>query len=229
MNLDVLLAEANHSVREHVRDLESQNTQLYHQLNFCQQELSGFQGALQDSQVQIKNLEARAEDLELRRQSAVSTLFRLKPQRQDCTETEIKDDYQSLKDSIEKWVNTNCEAFLDNEQLSYDRIEGNISGDRDRVKDYEIILHNFRSQSDRWNDAKDQVLISIIMRRVFYYILRPSFPAWLSKENVSLLHEIEKNLENLEPKRGKSQPSFRKIIVNGSIPDRSSYTSQLEK
>jgi hypothetical protein len=160
--------------------------------------VSHLQEALRDSKAEITRLEARVEDLDRRREDAVATLFRLRPQRKECTETEVKEDYLLLKDSIENWVEKNCESFLDNEQLGCDRIGGDIP------LGYECILNNFRSQPNRWDDAKDQVLVAVIMRYVFDNILCHSFPVWLHGDHKVLLHDIEKAIENLEPKRGQS-------------------------
>lgn len=217
MDVDVQQAEANNNVQEQLHNLKSQNIQLLQQISQNGQELSSLQAALRGSTAHIKNLEARAEDLERRREDAVSTLFRLRPQRQDCTETEIKEDYDLLKSSIEKWVDTNCEAFLDNEQLGFDKIWGNLPGDRGQLKGHEAILQNIRSQPDRWSDAKDQVLIFVIMHYISDNILRPSFPAWLPGDGLSLLQLIQQNLENLEPKRGKLQVLFQEITADDSV------------
>jgi hypothetical protein len=137
-------------------------------------------------------------------EDAEATLLRLRPQRQQCTETEVKEDYELLKASIQTWVDNNCESFLDNEQLGCDLIGDETSG-HNQLYSYKIVLQNFHQEPSRWDDAKDQLLISIIMRYVVEKILSRPYPLGLFRDGRSLLSDIEKSMESLEPRRGKSQ------------------------
>jgi hypothetical protein len=70
---------------------------------------------------------------------------------------------------------------------------------------YEIILSNFRSHNNCFNDAKDQVLIAVIMRYICDRILNCRYSVWLAKDHKDLLYDIEESTKELEPKKGKSQ------------------------
>jgi hypothetical protein len=209
-NRSALPPESNNAAAErYYFELDLHNKELRQQLRRYQEETSHLRAGLENSHVYIKGLEAQVKDLEQRRSEAVATLFRLRPQRQECTETEVKEDYHMLKDSIERWVEQNCEDFLDNEHFGFEMVGKENSISHGRVGDDEIIIKNFRSQSNRWNDAKDQVLIAIIMRYIFNMILSCSLPVGLSEVNRTFLQDIEKSMRNLEPQRGK----FRITIV----------------
>lgn len=188
----------------HIRELESQHEQLLQQLIHKQEEVSSLQGALRKSRARTGALEAQMEDLERHREDAVSTLFRLRPQRQECPETEIRQDYDSLKASIESWIEKNCEAFLDNERLGLDIIGEEDPNGSGSLSGHEIILNNFRSRPDLINNAKDQVLIAVIMRYVCDKILNQNYPVWLHKDQKVLFYDIENSMKELEPRKGKS-------------------------
>jgi len=202
----------NAAAERHYFELESQNKELRQQLRKYKEETSLLRADLEYSHVHIKSLEAHVKDLERRRSDAVTTLFRLRPQRQECTEAEVKEDYHLLKDSIERWVEQNCGDFLDNEHFGIEMIEKENPRSHGQVGDDEIIIKNFRSQSNRWNDAKDMVLIAVIMRYIFNTILRRSLPVGLSEVNCTFLQDIEKTMRNLELQRGKLRTTI--VIEN---------------
>jgi hypothetical protein len=185
-------------------DVASQNAVLHQQLKIHHQTISHLQETARITQSRAKDLELQNQALVERCEDAESILFRLRPQREQCTETEVKGDYESLKVSVMAWVNKNCEAFLDNEQLGCDMIGDDASKMHGQVSDYDIILQKFRSQSNRWEDAKYELLIAIIMQYVFERILSRSYPLGLLQEEEALLNKIEKSMESLKPRRGKS-------------------------
>jgi hypothetical protein len=187
-----------------LKDVASENEILHQRLINYQRELSHFKERARMLQASARDLEAQKKGLVERCEDAESTLLRLRPQRQQCTETEVKEDYELLKASIRRWVNNNCEAFLDNEQLDCGMIGDDTSRRHGQLQGHEIILQNFRQQSNRWDDAKDQLLIAIITRYIFDRILSRPYPLGLSGEGQALLDKIEKNMESLEPRRGKS-------------------------
>jgi len=135
------------------------------------------------------------------------------PQRQQCTETEVKEDYELLKGSIQTWIDNNCQDFLNNEQLGYDLIGDETTRRHGQLQSHETVLQNFRRQSNRWDEAKDQLLIAIIMRYIFDRILSRPYPLGLSGEGQAVLDRIEKNMESLEPRRGKSRRLNAKGIL----------------
>jgi len=147
-------ADVRLTMQVHIRELESQHEQLLQLLAHKQEEVSSLQEALWKSHARIDALETQMEDLDRRRVDAVSTLFRLRPQRQECPETEIRQDYDLLKASIESWVEENCEAFLENERLGFDMIGEENHNISETFHYYEFILNNFRSYPNSFKDAK---------------------------------------------------------------------------
>jgi hypothetical protein len=178
---------------------------LRQQLENCQQKLSHYQETARISQNRVKMLETEKQVFMERCKDAESTLLRLRPQRQQCTETEVRDDYELLKASIQTWVDNHCTDFLDDEQLGCDMIGDDTPKRHNQVQSHEIVLRHFHSEPNRWDDAKDQLLIAIIMRYVVDKIISRPYPLGLSQEDQALLAKIEDSLNNLEPRRGKSR------------------------
>ena len=184
------------SAYDKISRLQSENVSLHHLLKQYEKEFTHARSVQENSNARIHDLEQRLEE-------SVSTLFRLRPQRLQCTETEVKDDYHSLTQSIKTWVEANCGDFLDDNDLGFEVFQQERPGGSNCSQAFHILLDKVSQQPGRWNEIKDNILAALIMRYLVDLVLRSQFPVWLQDGHWDFLHDLENSMDTLEPKRGK--------------------------
>jgi hypothetical protein len=159
-------------------------------------ELRNARSVQEETHVRIQELERRLEE-------SVSTLFRLRPQRLQCTETEVKDDYHTLTRSIKIWVESNCEDFLDDDDLGFEFFQQDRQNGSSRSQAFDYLLGELSQRPRSWNKFKDSILAALIIRCLLDLVLRSQFPVWLQDIHKEFLHELEDSMKTLEPERGR--------------------------
>lgn len=93
--------------------IRSENEQL-------RKQLADYQAAYFNSQQLLAESEARATELHNRFEDATATIYRLRPPRQEHTESEIQGDFDALCESIKNWIELNCCDFLDDDNYGFE-------------------------------------------------------------------------------------------------------------
>lgn len=156
------------------------------------------QAALTSLQDQLAESEARGAVLQQHLEEASNTIFRLRPQRQECTESEIEEDYRKLISLVKNWVNANCESFLDDDLIGFDAIRSRRIGADAHPETFEAITLQFQSKFNHWIEAKEHVLVAAVMRYLFDRILDQCFSVLLRSEERDFLVTIQNSMENMD-------------------------------
>lgn len=182
-------------MEQNYMEIDSQNKELRNQMKKNQAALTALQARLAKS-------ETRGADLQQRLEEASNTIFQLRPQRQEYTESEIEEDYRKLVIFVKDWVNVNCESFLDDDDRGFDMIRNHKNGRAAHPEPWEIIMLQFQSEPRRWIEAKEHILVAVVMRYLFDQILNQSFSAIISDGGRNFLATIQNSMENMEPQKG---------------------------
>jgi hypothetical protein len=203
----------SHPANEHYAIIESENKQLRKELAECKTSCSAYEVSLAESKAWYAD--------------AVATLFRLRPQREECTETEIEENFDALLHSIQSWVERNCSDFLDNDHQGFEIMLNRGIGGNPRV---ETILKRFQLNTKDLVEFKDRILEAIVMRHLFDGILNQSWPILLKEGEEDLLTRIYESLATTDPPKGNlPYPGYLYDDANGSLVARFTYDAHLEK
>lgn len=151
----------------------------------------------------MRESEAQRDNLQQRLEEASNTILRLRPPRQEYTESEIEEDYERLIKAIKNWVNVNCEAFLDDDLRGYGALLRHRPHQSNYLEPFEEIIARFHSKFSQWTEPKEHVLVAVVMRYVYERILTQGFSVLLTPEERSTLSSIEKGLEDPRLQKGK--------------------------
>ncbi|OBT43285.1 hypothetical protein VE00_06924 [Pseudogymnoascus sp. WSF 3629] len=187
---------------EDFRHIEAQNKKLQHRLMQCEETVHCLQSSLAESQAHEANIQEHLNQ-------ATATIFRLRPRRQEVTETVVQEDYRMLTMSIENWIEANCEEFLDNDLATFVIIDSSSAGATARPEKFKEILLRFQSKPDHWVEVKEKVLAAIIMRYVVDKVLCQPLSIFLSDREMDILTAIEISMGSMELKKAiNSHPNF---------------------
>ena len=207
-------------LNEHYARIESENKQL-------RKQLADYKTANSSSQKKLAELKAHRDQLHEHLEEATATIFRIRPRRQEHTESEIQKDFYRLSESIKNWVETNCGGFLDDNDYGFEiMLNHSIHGNSGMGS----ILKRFQWKAQDLTDVKEHVLAAILMRYLFDEILNRPLSILLKEEEEGLLNGIYENMATMEPPKGKISHFS---CVGGSANDmpilRFANEAQLEK
>lgn len=185
-------ASRSHPSNEHYARIESENKQLRKQLADYKTAYSSSQKLLAESRTHGAGLHGRLEE-------ATATIFRLRPQRQEHTESEIQVDFYRLSESIKNWVEIGCVSFLEDDHQGFDIM---LNHSMDGNPGVETILKRFQQKSQDLIELKEHVLAAIVMRYLFDGILNHPFSILLKKDEEVLLTDIYKSMTAVDPQNG---------------------------
>jgi hypothetical protein len=189
------LEEQYANTEHHYTTIVSQNGEFQNQLKKNQAALSSLQAKLAES-------ESRRAELQQHLEEASNTIFRLRPQRQEYTESEIEEDYRKLTKVIRNWINMNCESFIDDDLRGFDTISSYRLGPGAHPEIYEAIIYRFQLEPNLWTEAKEHVLVAVVMRYIFDRILHKPFSVLLGYDEQDFLTAIQNSMGNMEPQKG---------------------------
>jgi hypothetical protein len=147
-----------HPSDEDYARIESENKRLRKQLADHKTAYSSSQKSLLDHVAQLHE----------RLEEATATIFRLRPQRQEYTESEIQGDFHTLSESIKNWIEMNCDDFLEDDHHGFEIM---LHRSMDRSPGVETILNKFQLKARDLIELKEHILAAVIMRYLFDRIL----------------------------------------------------------
>lgn len=183
------------SAREHFMNFEIQNKELRNQIKKNQEHLERLQSKLKESEMATVNLQQLFEE-------ASETIFRLRPQRQECTESEIEEDYGKLIKSVQNWIDVNCGIFLDDDDRGFGEIGEQEFEPGAEPQPFERIISDFQSEAGNWMEAKEYILEAVVMRYLIDQVLNKPFSILLADSQLDFLVAVEKSMRTMEPKKG---------------------------
>ncbi|KAH6671164.1 hypothetical protein B0J14DRAFT_656150 [Halenospora varia] len=184
-----ILKQQYANLEQHYRLLKSQHEQALHHIQKETQTMNSLKVSLEESEAQRANFQQRLEE-------ASNTIFRLLPQRQEYTESEIEEDYERLVKVVKNWVSINCESFVDDDVQGFDALGRCRLPPGDHLEAFEDVILRFQSQSIRWIDAKEHVLVAAVMRYLYERILNQPFSILLLPEERNFLANIQIGMED---------------------------------
>ncbi|KFY86900.1 hypothetical protein V500_07320 [Pseudogymnoascus sp. VKM F-4518 (FW-2643)] len=180
-------------LNEHDARIETENRQL-------RKQLADYETAYSSSQKKLAELKAHRAQLHKRLEEATATIFRLRPQRQEHTESEIQKCFYRLSESIKNWIEKNCDGFLEDNDHGFEiMLNCSINGNSGMGS----ILKRFQWKAQDLTDVKEHVLAAILMRYLFDEILNRPLSILLKEEEEGLLNGIYENMATMEHPKGK--------------------------
>lgn len=213
-------ASRSHPSNEHHARIESENKNLRKQLADHKTAYSRSQNLLAESKAHGAGLHERLEEV-------TATIFRLRPQRQEHTESEIQGDFYRLSESIKNWIEINCDDFLEDNHHGFEIM---LNRSMDRNPGVESILKRFQLKDRDLVELKEHVLAAILMRYLFDGILNHHLSILLKEEEEALLTDIYESMKTMDPPKGNlPHLSYVNGIANGRPISRSAHDAHLEK
>jgi hypothetical protein len=161
--------------------------------------LAYYKTACSSFQKKLAELKAHRAQLHEHLEEAKATIFRLRPPRQEHTESEILGYFDKLSESIKNWIETNCDGFLEDNDHGFEiMLNRSINGN----SGVERILKRFQGKSQDLIDVKEHVLAAILMRYLFDGILNRPLSILLMEEEEGLLNGIYENMATMDPPKG---------------------------
>ena len=213
-------ASRYHPSNEYYAIIDSENKQLRKQLADYKAACSSSQKLLTESKAHVAQLHERLEE-------ATATIFRLRPPRQEHTESEIQGDFYRLSESIKNWIEMNCDGFLEDDHLGF---ESMLNRSMDVNPGVETILKRFQLKVRHLIELKEHVLAAIVMRYLFDGILNRPLSILLKEGEEGLLKDICESMATMDPPKGSlPNPSCVDENTNDLLVSRSSHDARLEK
>lgn len=182
----------SHPSNQHDARIESENKQL-------RKQLADYKTAYSSSQKLLAESKAHGAQLYERLEEATATIFRLRPQRQEHTESEIQGDFHTLSESIKNWIETNCGGFLEDDHHGFEIM---FNRSLDGSPGVETILKRFQLKAQDLIELKEHILAAIVMRCLFDGILNYSLSILLKEEEEGLLAAIYESMATMHPAKG---------------------------
>ncbi|KAG4432938.1 hypothetical protein IFR05_011584 [Cadophora sp. M221] len=177
---------------ERYAGIESENKQL-------QKQLADYKTACSSSQKLLAESKARGAQLRERLEEATATIYRLRPPRQEHTESEIRGDFHALSESIKNWIEITCDGFLEDDLHGFETmLNRSIEG----APGVESILKRFQLKAQDLIELKEHILAAIVMRYLFDAILNRPFSNLLNEEEEGLLTAIYESMTTMDPPKG---------------------------
>jgi hypothetical protein len=215
-----LQASRSHPSNEHYARIESENKQL-------RKQLADHKIAYSSSQKLLAESKAHGAQLHERLEEATGTIFRLRPQRQEHTESEIQGDFYRLSESIKNWIEMNCDGFLEDDHHGFEIM---LHRSMDGNPGVETILKRFQLKAQDLIELKEHVLAAIVMRHLFDGILNRLLSTLLREEEEGLLTDIYESMATMDPPKGNlPHPSCVDDNANDPLASRSAHDAHLEK
>lgn len=169
----------------------------------------------------------RGAQLHERLEEATATIFRLRPQRQEYTESEIQGDFHTLSESIKIWIEMSCDDFLDDDHQGFEIM---LNRSMDRSPGVITILNKFQLKAQELVDLKEYVLAAVVMRYLFDEILNRPFSILLKDEEEGLLNAIYEKMATMNPPKG-NLPCLSSVDDNANnlLAPRFAHKAHLEK
>ena len=177
--------------------LNSQHEQALSHIQKEKETMNSLKVSLEKSEAQRANFQQRLEE-------ASNIIFRLRPQRQEYTESEIEEDYERLVKVVKNWVSINCESFVDDDVHGFDALGRRRPPPGDHLEAFEEVVLRFQSQPMRWIDAKEHVLVAAVMRYLYERILNQPFSILLQPEERNFLTNIQIGMEDTRLQKGET-------------------------
>lgn len=179
------------------------------------------------SQKSLSESKAREAQLHERLEEDTATIFRLRPRRQEHTESEIQADFYKLSESIKNWIEINCEGFLEDDHHGFEIMLNRSMDGNPGVK---TILKRFQLRTRELVDLKEHVLAAVVMRYLFDGILNRPLSILLKEEEEGLLKDIYQSMATMDPPKG-NLPHLLYFDDNTNDPlvSRSAHDADLEK
>lgn len=187
-----LQASRSNPLNEHYARIESENKQL-------REQLAGYKTAYSGSQRKLDELKADKAKLHERLEETKATLFRIRPQRPEHTESEMQEYFYKLSESIKNWIETNCDGFLEDDDHGFEIMSNRSINGNSGV---DSILMRFQGKTQDVIDVKEHVLAAILMRYLFDEILNRPLSILLKEEEEGFLNSIYENMATMEPPKG---------------------------
>ena len=215
-----MLASGSHLSNENYTKIESENKQL-------REALAEYKVALSSAEKSLKESKSHGIQLHERLEEATTTLFRLRPQRQEHTEGEIQGEFHTLSESIKNWIERNCAGFLEDDEYGFETTLNRCRG----TPGMETIVESFQLRPNDLTDLKEHVLAAILMRYLFDKILSHPWPIVLGREIESFLKDIYKSMERVDSPKGNTfyHSPFSYSNANNLLAFRPFYNVHLEK
>ena len=96
----------------------------------------------------------------------------------------------------------NCESFIDDDLRGFDTIGSCRLGPGAHLEIFEAIIYRFQWEPNRWTEAKEHVLVAMVMRYILDRILHKPFSVLLGDGEQNFLAAIQNSMGNMEPQKG---------------------------
>lgn len=154
---------------------------------------------LQRSDAHCKKLENEVNELEKNLQDAHDFIFTLQPRRQVITPTEAADEFRTFCATVEEWVQTKLGDALDERRL---RSPKDIVPEQ--AKRFMSLITPAGRESLKVPDTDEYHVLAAIMNFLCCEVFDKRFWCPIGPGAMEFLESIERNMQNLEPRRGKS-------------------------
>ena len=174
-------------------------SQLEKKLSQSNSSLEATKSKFEESQARCKNLQiqikALSEDLKETREQ----VFRLQPHRENITQSDALREYIAICHSVKSWIGLRLDNALNTGSINVTKIH---TGSARKLMS---LLTACGLNGTLYPDTDEHNIIAIVMEFLRTEIFETDLYGAVRGEHLELIYQIQKNMKNLVPRRGKSQ------------------------
>lgn len=153
----------------------------------------------EESQARCKNLQIQVEAIGKDLKETREQVFHLQPHRGNITQSDALREYIAICHSVKSWIRLRLDNALNTGSINVEKIH--TSSARKLMS----LLTQCGLNGTRYSETDEYNLIAIVMEFLRARIFETDLYGAVDVQDLKLIDQIEKNMRNLVPRRGKSQ------------------------
>ena len=174
------------------------NSQLEKKLFQSNTSLEATKTKFEESQARCKNLQIQIEAIGKDLKETREQVFRLQPHRENITQSDALREYIAICHSVKSWIGLRLDNALNAGSINVAKIH---TGSARKLMS---LLTPCGLNGTRYHDTDEYNLIAIVMEFLRATIFETDLYGAVDGQDLELIYQIQKNMKNLVPRRGKS-------------------------
>lgn len=174
-------------------------SQLELKLSQSSSSLEATKSKFEESQAKCKNLQIQIEAIGKELKETREQVFRLQPHRENITQSEALREYIAICHSVKSWIGFHLDNALNTGSINVAKI--NTVSARELIG----LLTDSGLNGTLYPDTDEHNIIAVVMEFLRTEIFETELYGAVDDQDLELIYQIQKNMKNLVPRRGKNQ------------------------
>lgn len=174
-------------------------SQLEKKLSQSSNSLEATKSKFEESQARCKKMQIQIEAIGKDLKETREQVFRLQPHRENITQSDALREYIALCHSVKSWIGFHLDNALNTGSINVAKIH--IGSARKLTG----LLTDSGLNGTLYPDTDEHNIIAVVMEFLRTEIFETELYGAVDDRDLELIYQIQKNMKNLVPRRGKSQ------------------------